>query len=119
MYADENPEFIIKNYLSIILERTFKSRIEILSKYVLPAFIIFLIAVVIFMSLLFEDFGSLESLLDTLIGIVSIFFIFSLLVTIDSLLAMDLLYYGLISTIAIFVGIITMKRTITKDRSRN
>ncbi len=90
------------NYLTIKIKR--KEPLQIILKYFLPAVILLFLA--IFISyFIFKRYSKnhIGIVSDVLLGIISIYFIYSLLIQIETLIVMDLIFYFIIFLVIIFI----------------
>jgi len=90
------------NYYTLEIER--KKPFQIIVKYFLPAMILLVLA--IFISyFVFKRYSQnhIGIISDVLLGIISIYFIYSLLIQIETLIVLDLIFYFIIFIVIVFI----------------
>ena len=92
----------MEHYFTINIKR--KDPIAIIIKYFLPALIILILSgyVGFFVSKKYIT-DKIEIISDGLLGIISIYFIYSLLIQIETLIAMDLIFYALLMFVVLII----------------
>ena len=113
----DTPLIMPKNTILLKLKR--KNAIFVIIKYLLPAIVIMMIGLYIgYMIIKFDiEHDSKGILSDTILGVISIYFVFSLLISIKQLVLMDIIFYFMISILSILLVIIFYK--IKKSNLKN
>jgi len=104
------------NHLTIKIKR--KEPFQIIMKYFLPAIILLFLAVYI-SYYIFKKYSQnhISIVSDVLLGIISIYFIYSLLIQIETLIVMDLIFYGMILFVIVLIFVILMLERAKKVKS--
>lgn len=113
----DTPLIIPKNIILLELKR--KNAIFVIIKYLLPAIVIMMIGLYIgYMIIRYDiEHDSKGIVSDTILGVISIYFVFSLLISIKKLVLMDIIFYFMISILSILLIIIFYK--IKKSNLKN
>ncbi len=102
--------YLYKNFLDIKIKRD--RPIMVLIKYLLPALLLFIIGLYSAYKILIlkrsED--GIGIIVDSILGIISVYFIFSLLISIKDLILMDIIFYILITILTILALLIFYKQ---------
>jgi len=108
-YAEDAPFKIYKEFFTIILQRN--NNIQVIVKYFLPAIIILFLAIYIS---IFITKGYMEEkveiVTDSLIAIISIYFIYSLLISIKNLIIMDIIFFVMIFLVTFLIIYVLRKK---------
>jgi len=112
-YSDVKPFKIYRQFFTIILKRN--NQAEVLIKYFLPALMVLLIisfiAYVIMKKRMEEK---VEIMIDGLLALISIYFIYSLLVSFKRFILMDMVFFVMFFIVMVYIVSIVVKRYYLK-----